>query len=644
MYRIFYPILLCFISFISLHAQFRLNVDGNARITGRLELWPTTTDTTSLVIGKGAGLSADFSSERSNTFIGNRAGRVNASGNNNTFLGAQSGNSNRFGYGNTFLGSLSGNHNTGGNDNVFLGFLAGFNNRSASFNTMLGTIAGFSNTSGEGNIFLGYGAGYSNTSGNSNVALGMDALKNNSDISDLVALGDSTLFHNGTGATQDFHSQANIAIGSNAGYSNTIGWNNTYLGFDAGRNTTEGANNTFLGAMAGQENTTGGANTFLGVRSGYANIDGVQNTFVGGWAGTDNVSGGHNAFFGHQAGSNNTSGSANTYIGSSNGTFIEGGSGNTFLGYGNASGVDTSNYNILIGAWSTVYSKLEYATAIGTSIVANASEKTIIGRNQPGVVIGGYANWSNLSDGRFKEEVKEDVPGMDFIRRLRPVTYWINLEKLQRHITAQMPDTTAQRYLPDSEAMADAKREIRTGFVAQEVEAAAKRIGYSFDGVNAPKNPTDNYSIAYGQFVPSLVKAAQEQEEKIESLTRDNEHLNQRVDELEELVRKLLDQNPESETTQTQTIQLRKEPQLLQNRPNPFSSETIIAYYVPEGITKAQLRISAPDGKVLRMVDISGRGAGQTILQTQGLPAGAYAYTLILDGEIVDSRQMVLQR
>jgi hypothetical protein len=79
-----------------------------------------------------------------------------------------------------------------------------------------------------------------------------------------------------------------------------------------------------------------------------------------------------------------------------------------------------------------------------------------------------------------------------------------------------MPDSIAQHYIPSPEQAAKDATYLHTGFVAQEVEALARRIGYDFDGVNAPKNPTDNYSIAYSQFVPSLVKAVQEQQREIE--------------------------------------------------------------------------------------------------------------------------------
>ena len=36
---------------------------------------------------------------------------------------------------------------------------------------------------------------------------------------------------------------------------------------------------------------------------------------------------------------------------------------------------------------------------------------------------GGWANWTNVSDGRFKKNVRTNVPGLAFITRLRPITY-----------------------------------------------------------------------------------------------------------------------------------------------------------------------------------------------------------------------------
>ena len=59
---------------------------------------------------------------------------------------------------------------------------------------------------------------------------------------------------------------------------------------------------------------------------------------------------------------------------------------------------------------------------------------------------------------------------------------------------------------------------VRTGFIAQEVEAAAKKVGFDFDGVSTPENETDLYGIRYAEFVVPLVKAMQEQQEMITEL------------------------------------------------------------------------------------------------------------------------------
>jgi hypothetical protein len=53
-----------------------------------------------------------------------------------------------------------------------------------------------------------------------------------------------------------------------------------------------------------------------------------------------------------------------------------------------------------------------------------------------------------------------------------------------------------------------------TGFVAQEVEQAAKKLGYDFSGVDAPKEKDGMYGLRYAEFVVPLVKAVQEQQKK----------------------------------------------------------------------------------------------------------------------------------
>jgi hypothetical protein len=135
--------------------------------------------------------------------------------------------------------------------------------------------------------------------------------------------------------------------------------------------------------------------------------------------------------------------------------------------------------------------------------------------------IGGTVAWTNLSDGRIKENVQEAVPGLSFISQLRPVTYTLNTRK-QDDITMQaMPDSIKEKRMLSDADYLESSSIVRTGFIAQEVEAAAQKVGFDFDGVSTPQNETDLYGIRYAEFVVPLVKAMQEQQEIIEQQKND---------------------------------------------------------------------------------------------------------------------------
>jgi uncharacterized protein YlxW (UPF0749 family) len=78
--------------------------------------------------------------------------------------------------------------------------------------------------------------------------------------------------------------------------------------------------------------------------------------------------------------------------------------------------------------------------------------------------------------------------------------------------------------------------ELQSGFIAQEVEAAADAVGYDFHGVDKPKNETSHYGLRYAEFVVPLVKAMQEQQELIETLA-------DRVGEQQQLIEMLTGRN-----------------------------------------------------------------------------------------------------
>ena len=230
-------------------------------------------------------------------------------------------------------------------------------------------------------------------------------------------------------------------------------------------------------------------NTVLGVSTLFSNVDGYGNTAIGYGALYSNTDGNDNTAIGNQSLNSNTIGDFNTANGQQSLASNITGSDNTALG---------ASANVSFG-------NLNNATAIGSGAIA---------------VIEGQVPLTVVSDGRIKENIKESVPGLAFIAELRPVTYTLNIQK-QEAITMQaMPDSIKAKHRISNDKNTSTNNIVRTGFIAQEVAAAAKKIGYDFDGVSIPQNETDLYGIRYAEFVVPLVKAVQEQQVIIEKLLK----------------------------------------------------------------------------------------------------------------------------
>jgi hypothetical protein len=155
-------------------------------------------------------------------------------------------------------------------------------------------------------------------------------------------------------------------------------------------------------------------------------------------------------------------------------------------------------------------------TALGNGATVDASNQVRIGNSSVGS-IGGYAGWTTLpSDGKYKTNVREDVPGLDFILKLRPVTYNLDLHRLSLDLGEEQDGTLN----PAKSAM------VFSGFIAQEVEQAAQSVGYDFSGVDAPENSDGFFGLRYAEFVVPLVKSVQE-------LSAQNEMLIKKVEAME---------------------------------------------------------------------------------------------------------------
>lgn len=473
-----------------------------------------------------------------------------------------------------------------GNFNTAVGYHTLLNNSTGSWNTAHGSLVLASNTMGNHNTATGVNALLENTNGNANTAYGYNALMSNVTGNNLTAIGYEAMryMRNTSGFDQSENVAVGYeALRGSTNPDDNSGESNTAVGYQTLKNNESGFKNTAIGAGALLANTNGDRNTAIGSQALNSNTTGTYNTAVGSIALEDNTTGNDNIAVGFQTLLHNTVGYFNTAVGSHSLLHNIGGSKITAIGHGamyyaNNDAEDFDNYNVAVGfealqgsiypfantginntaigslsltnntagsnnsaigfdaggnntigsnctflGYSAESSSGTYsnATAIGNQATVGGTNEVRIG-NSSIIEIGGFEPWTHLSDGRFKKNIAENVPGLNFIMQLRPLTYNMEVNKLAAHLKEDLfRDSTGTEYLVACDAFTQQSRNekehiLYSGFIAQEVEAAALSVDYDFSGVNKPANEDDLYGLSYGEFVVPLVKAVQEQQGKIE--------------------------------------------------------------------------------------------------------------------------------
>ena len=166
-----------------------------------------------------------------------------------------------------------------------------------------------------------------------------------------------------------------------------------------------------------------------------------------------------------------------------------------------------------MGYYANVSSgNLTNATAIGYGAVVDASNKVRIG-NTSVTSIGGQVAWSNFSDARLKTNVQESPLGLNFILKLRPITYNY-LAKGQEGI-------------------------LYTGLIAHDVERVLQELESDFSGLDKPQTEEGFYQLRYATFVVPLIKAMQEQQEQIKQQEEQMKQQQERISTLEKAIEEL---------------------------------------------------------------------------------------------------------
>jgi len=365
-----------------------------------------------------------------------------------------------------------------GNGNNAFGYQALSNISSGNNNVAMGDSAAFKIATGVDNIAIGADALLSVVSALGNIAIGSNALKNTVS-SENIAIGISAAAANSTGSNQ-------LAIGANALATNQTALTQLAIGNNALQQLTNGQENIAIGYNTGNSLTQASYNVLLGHYALSTALNANNNTIIG-----------HNAALAYTANGNTN----NTFIGYQAALSQTAGNGNTFVGTSVDVGGTTSVNN---------------STGLGQAVVITASNQVRVG-NSAINSIGGQVGWTTFSDLRIKNNIREDVHGLDFILQLRPVSYNYNIALLQK-LQGNKNYTTDKSF-----------EAIRfSGLIAQEVEDAGNAINYNFSGIDKPANEHSPYGLRYAEFVVPIIKALQEMKAIIDKQQQEIELLKKR--------------------------------------------------------------------------------------------------------------------
>ena len=164
-----------------------------------------------------------------------------------------------------------------------------------------------------------------------------------------------------------------------------------------------------------------------------------------------------------------------------------------------------------------------------------------------------------------------------------------------------------------------AKR-LHFGLIAQELQTIYPNL--------VEENEEGYLSVNYVELVPILIRSIQE--------------LKQEVDELrgiEETARKAKQSTPTAVTSEIST----NTSTLYQNTPNPFKEQTIIRYRLANDAKNAAICIFDMQGKLLKKYPVSS-GTDSITISGYELGEGMFLYTLMVNGQEIDTKRMILTK
>ena len=218
------------------------------------------------------------------------------------------------------------------------------------------------------------------------------------------------------------------------------------------------------------------------------------------------------------------------------------------------------------------------------------------------------------SDARMKKEIKDLPYGLNEVMKLQPIIYKWKDEKLGD--------------------------DNNLGFVAQDLQQVVKEVvvdhttRFNPETQKMETTKNDVLGVKYSELIPVLVKAIQEQQEQITTLKNENASMQ---DCLNSVCNNATESKTKNVNTETSNA-------LFQNQPNPFNQTTEIRFALTVDSKSANIIIRNLNGEQIKAIALNQTGKGQVTINANELAQGTYTYTLIVNGESVDTKLMVVTK
>jgi hypothetical protein len=307
-------------------------------------------------------------------------------------------------------------------------------------------------------------------------------------------------------------------------------------------------------------------------------------------AGFLTTTGESNVYIGRGAGFINSTGIRNVFLGADAGSGNNG-ERNVFIGY--AAGVsETGSNKLIIDNGNNPSSPLIYGD-FNSKQVGIAT--TTLGSFTFSVNGDAFATgmWVS-SDRRFKMNEKKIGSALEKIRGVNGVNYQF-----------KKGNEAMNRNFAEGEQL---------GFIAQDLKKTFPEL--------VKEDGAGYLAVNYQGMIPVLVEAIKE--------------LSIEVEQLRTKLAQTLPENSSKKSTGGKGMGLR------QNYPNPSNGTTRIEYEVSDQVTNASIYIFDLNGKQVAVYDRLTTGTGEVTITASQLPAGLYHYSLVADGNIIDTKKMLL--